>query len=76
MALPGRVVRAFKVVFLLTALATLRGGEHYFFDLIVSVPFCVAVQLAALQFQELRLHRELGGLARRRELVIGRLEET
>jgi len=73
----ARAVRVFTVVFLfLTALATVGGGEHYFFDLIVSVPFCAVVQFAALRFQKVRARPEQTKLARSRELVIGRLEET
>jgi len=73
----ARAVRVFTVVFLfLTVLATVGGGEHYFFDLIVSVPFCAVVQFAALRFQKVRARPEQTKLARSRELVIGRLEET
>ena len=73
----ARAVRVFTVVFLfLTALATVAGGEHYFFDLIVSVPFCVVVQFAALRFQDVRVPQGLRRLERTREPVIGRLEET
>lgn len=35
---------AMGVFLLLTALATVGCGEHYFIDLIAAVPFCVAVQ--------------------------------
>ena len=39
--------RAITAVFLLlTVLATLGFGEHYLVDLVVAVPFCLAVQAA------------------------------
>jgi len=43
-----RVLRAAFLVFLfLTVIATLGGGQHYFIDLVVSLPFVLAVQSAA-----------------------------
>ncbi|HXW13216.1 MAG TPA: phosphatase PAP2 family protein, partial [Terriglobia bacterium] len=42
-----RVLRAALLVFLLlTVIATLGGGQHYFVDLVVSLPFVLAVQSA------------------------------
>jgi len=44
----GRAVQAFSSIFLfLTALATVGLGEHYFVDLLASVPFCAAVEAVA-----------------------------
>jgi len=44
----GRALQAFSSAFLfLTALATVGLGEHYFVDLLASVPFCGAVQAIA-----------------------------
>jgi PAP2 superfamily len=72
----GRAVRIFTIAFLfLTALATVAGGEHYFFDLIVSVPFCVAVQSAALRFQKVWTHDGPRETVRIREILIDRLDE-
>jgi hypothetical protein len=44
----GRAMETFGSIYLfLTALATVGLGEHYFVDLIASVPFCAAVQAIA-----------------------------
>jgi len=44
----GRALQVFSSAFLfLTALATVGLGEHYFVDLLASVPFCAAVQAVA-----------------------------
>jgi hypothetical protein len=43
-----RVLRAALVLYLLlTVVATLGGGQHYLIDLVVSLPFVLAVQAAA-----------------------------
>jgi PAP2 superfamily len=46
----GRAARFFGISFLgLTALATLGSGEHYAIDLVVAVPFAVAIEMAVRQ---------------------------
>ena len=45
--LPRALRAALLLYLLLTVVATLGGGQHYFVDLIVSLPFALAVQAAA-----------------------------
>jgi len=66
----GRALQTFASIYLfLMALATVGLGEHYFVDLVASVPFCAAVQAIAtwkyLSFRWLsRARQAAAGLAR------------
>ena len=65
-----RAVQSLATVFLaLTALATVGGGEHYVVDLIVSVPFALAVQVISARYSEAEEMTTSGALPSPQELA-------